>query len=118
MRGMHSSVSSVAYPNINPCKCTKGKYTTAAVQIPMRLGILEENLVSSSDVILQAVDMDSLCDVRRLLLQGHQYVAGFVIEAWTRRKKHAHPASINEKNGWRDTKFADHLCLSCHSQCV
>lgn len=64
----------------------------------MRLGFLEENLVSSSDVVLQAVDMNSLCDVRRLLLQCHQDVAGFVIEAWTHREKtHTHPASINEE---------------------
>lgn len=38
------------------------------------------DLVPSSNVLLVAIDMDALSDVWRLLLQGHEHVAGFVIE--------------------------------------
>lgn len=39
-------------------------------------------LVSSSNVLFVTVDMDTLCDIRRLLLQRHQHIAGLVVKPW------------------------------------
>lgn len=41
------------------------------------------DLVSGSDVILHTIDVNSLSDIRRLLLEGHQHVTGLIIKTWT-----------------------------------
>lgn len=41
------------------------------------------DLISGSDVILHTIDVNSLSDIRRLLLEGHQHVTGLIIKTWT-----------------------------------
>lgn len=80
VRGMHSSVSSVAYPNISPCG--RGVLQLGAPGSARAAGgSPEPHLVAGPDVLLAAVQVDALSDVRGLLLQGHQHVARLVVEA-------------------------------------
>lgn len=44
-----------------------------------------DDLISRSDVALQAIDVNSLCNIGGLLLQGHQHIAGLIIKAWTEK---------------------------------
>lgn len=41
----------------------------------------QTDLVTCSNVLLIAVDMNALSDVRRLLLQGHKHITGLIVEA-------------------------------------
>lgn len=38
------------------------------------------DLVSSSNICLMSVNVDTLRYVRRLLLESHQHIAGFIVE--------------------------------------
>lgn len=76
--------------------------------------VFEENLVSCSYVVLQAVDVNTLCDVGGLLLEAHQDVTGFVIEAWTQREN-THPLTTARKaaRGTQvEVKFVVQICGS------
>lgn len=42
------------------------------------------NLVPRTDVFLVAVDVNTLGDVWRLLLQRHEYIAGLVVKTYAR----------------------------------
>lgn len=43
------------------------------------------NLISSSNVLLIAINVNTLSDVRRLLLQGHKNIAGLVVKSYKDR---------------------------------
>lgn len=53
---------------------------TADTLKPFDSIIALEDLVSRSDVHFLAIDMNSLCDIRGLLLQGHQHITRLIIK--------------------------------------
>lgn len=104
VRGIHSSVSSVAYPNIRPCeRCSQQitpwigvKITSQALlpphvwlQLPCR-GVkhkcMNPNLVTSSHVLLFSIQVNPLSDVMGLLLQSHQHIAGLIVKSCRTRQ--------------------------------
>lgn len=96
VRGMHSSVSSVAYPNIRPCPRStstvkeqhfifwRRKNWCFSPELKCKRS---DDLVSSSDFGLHAIDMNSLSDVRWLLLQSYQHVTGLIIKSLEKQRK-------------------------------
>lgn len=76
--GMHSLVSSVAYPNIKPLKVGSvgnnfvlRSRAISAQHNSEQEDVRKTDLVPSSNVLFVAVNVDTLGYVRRLLLQGH-----------------------------------------------
>lgn len=60
-------------------------------------------LISGTDIVLSATNVDTVGDIRRLLLDGHQQVQGLVIESWPwvirQGNTHTRGAVIGRKGG-------------------
>lgn len=97
VRGIHSSVSSVAYPNIRPCQVQSQITTWIDITILYYHHICgstypavdqtqtetwePSDLVAGSHVFFLSIQVNTLSNVRGLLLQSHQYIAGLIVEA-------------------------------------
>lgn len=136
VRGMHSSVSSVAYPNIRPCPRStstvkeqhfifwRRKNWCFSPELKCKRS---DDLVSSSDFALHAIDMNSLSDVRWLLLQGYQHVTGLIIKSLEKQRKKKkrdvfvwkHFSSLESQCRWsysQNVKNFTHLSASHRNQ--
>lgn len=86
VRGMHSSVSLVAYPNIKPCNGKQVSLFTPKSQIKSSLNKPTTDLVPCSNVLFVAINMNTLSNIRRLLLQGHKNIAGLVVKTYKKKE--------------------------------
>lgn len=110
VRGMHSSVSLVAYPNIKPC----GGRTVTVFTGKIFKSKLKNNpttdLVPCSNILFIAINMNTLSNVRRLLLQGHKNIAGLVVKT-CKGKQLKSPPSQNIAR----LKPSTHVCTHTHT---
>lgn len=75
------------------------------------------DLVPCSNVLLIAVDVNTLSDIRRLLLQGHQNIAGLIVKTCTGDDSSFKAPLLKELNQLEKyQKNMPHLCRSHHIQ--